>query len=323
MAGYSSRHGTIAIAKQTAKGSAAANPTVKFQAAGQPSLAPAKGRARYAMTDGGRDRGAGYTSGLSVAGDVPLYLHFDGFALLAYLALGSNADSGAGPDYTHTATPANDLPYCTIWRMVAGVVLEKYVDCKVGSLRLEGQAGQPWQVTLGVVGISSEFEASDTVLAALTSPGLLYPEAKDLIKIDTVAQRIHRVTWEVTNGLDGYQADDYFFADINPGGREVNFSFSTLFQGTTAFPKYREFFYGSDSGTTLSPVVGTHAVDVAIQRAANKSVQLTMPQVTYSAVPVQMDPGGAPIQVEVACEVEDPSGSAICTVVTKDQAATV
>jgi hypothetical protein len=50
--------------------------------------------------------------------------------------------------WTHTATPANALPYLTIWRSVGGVVFEKYTDCKINSMTIDGQAGAPLQVTL-------------------------------------------------------------------------------------------------------------------------------------------------------------------------------
>lgn len=321
MSGISSRIGTVAFAKQTAKGAAAANPAVKLMMNGSPSLAPVKERGRFAMTDSGRDQGPGFTSGMRVEGDIPVYLHPDAMANLLYYALGSNADSGTNPNYTHTITPANDVPWVTIWRMVGGVIFEQFVDCKVNSLRIEGQAGQPLTATLSVIGITANKLASDTALAAVTSQPYIYPESNGLLKIDTVAQRISGWSIGVDNGLSGFQADDYFFSDIDPGARTVTASFQTRFTGLSAFPDYQGFYYGA--GSVLTPTVGTHAIDFTVQRTANLSLQLLAPQVTYAAVPVQPDPGGAPIGLEIACEVEKPSGSPIVTAVVKDQNTTV
>ena len=321
MPGYSSALGTVAIAKQTGKGVAAAVPTVKF-ALTATSLMPDKRRARYASTDLGRDEGPAYTAGIGVAGDFSHYLHFDGFALEALLALGSNANAGAGPDYTHTGTPVDALPYFTLWRMVGGVVTEKWIDCKCSMLRVESGAGSPVTVTLGVVGITAEFEAADTALARLQSPGLLHMEAAGRFKFATVAQQLARCSFEVNNNVSGYQADDYAYADIDEGKRNIAFSFGTRFRGPLAFPKYRDFYYNGDAGTTLSPVVGTQAFEVEYRRAANQFVKIALPELSFAAVPVQSDPGGAPIEVEVACEVNKPAAAAIVTTTVGDQTAT-
>lgn len=325
MSGVSSRFGTFALAKQSAKGSPASAPTLKMHMSGSPSLGPTKTRARFAMTDSGRDIGAGYTSSMGVQGDVPLYLHPDGFALLAYLALGANADSGSSPNYTHTATPANDVPWFTCWAVAAnGTIVERYDDCKLDSLRIEGSAGQPLQATLSIIGITYNFLGADTALAPLGSTPYLYPEFLGQFTIDSVPQRLHRFSIGVDNGLSQYQADGYLPADIDPGGRTVTCSFATRFTGPTAFPDYRTFFYGSPSGTTPSAAVGTHSFTAKLVRDANTSVEFQMPQVTWASVPrPQPDPGGAPIEVEVAVEVERPASGVITTWITKDQTATV
>lgn len=324
--GYSSRLGTIALAKQTAKGTAAANPTVKFKLSAAPSVMPVKEIGRYVMTDTGRDPGPAYTSRLGVSGDFQVYLHFDGFALLAYLALGSNADTGAGPDYTHTATPANDVPYCTIWRMVGNVLFEKFVDCKVSSLRVESSAGSPAVATISIEGVAGNTDViggTDPVLAALTSPGLLHMEAFGAFLLGGAAAKLSRFSFEVTNNVSPYQADNYIAEDVDVGGREVSLSFALRWQGPTAAPSYRAFFYGSNAGVQLSPVLSTDTFNVTYTRAANKSVKIDLPQITYAAIPVNADPGGDPIDVEVSTTVEKSSGSPIVTITTKDQAATV
>lgn len=113
MAGVSSRIGTFGLAAQSAKGSAAASPTSSFFFAGSPSLSPVKETARYTMTDSGRDLQGSFTSAYRVEGDVPLYLHPQNIGILFYGALGANADTGT-TNYTHTITPADDLPYMTM-----------------------------------------------------------------------------------------------------------------------------------------------------------------------------------------------------------------
>jgi hypothetical protein len=321
--GISGALGTIAIAKQTGKGVAATNPTQKFKLQAPPSLMPLKARGRYAVTDLGRDPGPAYTSGIGVGGEFSVYMEPAAMALLWYLVLGANADSGAGP-YDHTATPANDLPYCTIWRMVGSVVFEKYVDCKLGRLAGSGTSGNPFVLTLGVSGITATLEAADTGLAALDPAGLLFPELEAALKIDTVARAVHKLDFEVNNNVSPYQADSYKYSDIDPGKREVSLSMAMRFAGLTAFPDYQGFWYGAGAlPRDLTPVVGTHAFEVTITRAVGLKQKLTMPQITYAGVPIEPDPGGDPIEIELACEVEKAAGVPVITVVSTDAAATV
>jgi hypothetical protein len=324
VSGISARIGTLAIAKQSAKGTPAGAPTSKYYMSAADSLGPNKERGRLSRTDGGRDVGPGFTSQMSAGGDATIYAHPSALALPIAAAAGANADSGSTPNYIHTITPANDGMWVTIWRMLGNVVLERFDDCKITSITINGQAGQPLQVTLSFIGIKSTFLASDPVLSVVNDAPYLYPEAVGAITIDAVAYPIPSVSFGINNNFSGFQADDYYFSDIDPGGRDVTLSLAARFTGPTAFPEYRQFYYGSAGGTAQSPAVGTHAFDVTWTRNVNTSLKITLPQVTYNAIPVHADPGGDPIGVDLACAVEPPTaGGNIFTVVVKDQNVTI
>jgi hypothetical protein len=109
---------------QTAKGTPATIPAVKFKLSGASSLMPTKTVARYNSTDKGQDPGPAYVSAMGVAGDVPVYLHPDGAAFLFNAVMGQAVDSGTNPNYTHTMTYADDVPWLTVWREVGGVITE-------------------------------------------------------------------------------------------------------------------------------------------------------------------------------------------------------
>ncbi len=320
--GVSSRIGSIAWAKQSGKGAAAAAPVIKCFLAAQPSLAVAKNRSRFSMTDAGRDQGGSFTTGMSVAGDFQVYMHFDAMATLAYYAQGTNVDTGA-VNFTHTSTPAADLPWVTFWYMRGGAsgIVEKYVDCKVNSLQIESTAGQPLTATIGIIGIDSIYTTPDTVLAALTSQPLIYPEFCNELKVDTVAQKLHSLNFGIDNGLQGHQSDCYTFDDVDPGPRTYSLNFACRFTGPSAFPDYKTWVYGA--GTTLTPAVGVHAFNAKAVRNVNSSFEIDLDAITYASMPVHASPDGAPIDVEVACEVETPAAGTICTLITKDQTATV
>lgn len=320
--GISSRIGTIAMAKQTAKGAAATVPTVKFRTAGSPSIMPIKDRARLNTTDSGRDGGDSYTSQMRVEGSIPLYMYPDALGLIFGSALGTVVETGTTPNYTHTITPSNDMLWLTIWRMVGGVIFEKYTDCKITSIGIESTAGSPPIMTVGVIGITSTFEAADTALAPVASFPYLHMDACDKIKFDTLDYSIGQVSLGLENGASGFQADCYTFDDIDPGNREVTLSALLRFNGPTTFPKYREYYYGTDAGTAMSPAVGTHAFEITYYSSATLSCQILLPQVRFAAVPVNADPGGDPIEVDLSTIVEKPAAAPIMTVVVKDAKAT-
>jgi hypothetical protein len=98
VSGISSRKGTIAFAVQTAKGTPATTPAVKFKLSGAPSLMPSRTVQRYNMTDKGQDPGPAYVSQMGVSGDVPMYLHPDGAAFLFNAVMGTAVDSGVEPE---------------------------------------------------------------------------------------------------------------------------------------------------------------------------------------------------------------------------------
>jgi hypothetical protein len=320
--GISSRIGTIAIGKQSAKGTPASVPTVKFRTAGAPSIMPIKDRARLNMTDSGRDGGDSYTSQMRIEGSFPVYMHPDGLGMVFGACLGTVVESGTTPNYTHTITPGNDMLWVTIWRMVGGVITERYEDCKITSIQIESTAGSPPVMTIGVIGLTATFEATDTVLSAITTFPYLHMDACNRIKFDTIDYRIGRVSLGIENGAAGFQADCYTFSDIDPGNREVTLAALLRFGGPTTFPKYREHYYGSDAGTTLSAVVATHAFEITYYSSANLSCQILLPQVRFAAVPVNADPGGDPIEIDLTTIVEKPAASPIMSVVIKDQKAT-
>lgn len=314
------------MAQQSAKGSPATAPTHKFYLAGSPSLAPTKNVARFAMTDAGRDQGAAYVSSLGVGGDVPLYAHPQGMGILMAGVLGAVADGGTTPNYTHTITPANSLFYFTCWRMVGNQIIEKFQDCVISSMTLTGSAGNPLTVTLSILGTQSTWLTSDTANTMLLSDTpYLYMDAGGAIEFNAIAQTVHSITYTINNNASAYFADQYYASDVDPGNRDLAFTFATRFTGATAFPDYRSFVYGSDAGTTQSAAIGTTPVSITWSKDADTSMMIEMPFVAYNAVPVQPDPGGAPIETTVACSVEkDPSGTdPITTVTIADQKATV
>ena len=314
--------GTISLALQSAKGTPAAVPTHKFNLASDPSFGPAKTRERYVSTD--LDNGPAFTSLLAVEGSMTVYAHPDGVAFLLAAVSGDVTSTGLGG---HTIVPADDMLWVTAFREVGGVIVEQFVDCKIHAIMLEGEAGQALTIAVEIIGCEAHWKTganADAIEAvtALDADGYIYPEAQGRIKLNTVEERIHSISFGISRNGSGYQSDGYGYDDVDPGKREVTLSFATrLGSGAIGAADYAEFYYGSQApadGTELSPAVATAAFEVEFYRSAALSVKIELPEITYAAVPVNASTSGEPIDVEVACEVEKPSGGNIYTITVND-----
>lgn len=325
--GISSRIGTCGFAVQASKGTPAAHPTVKAFFNAVPTVSPYNTEARFAMTDANRDQGDIFMSQIGVVGDLPVYCHDGLMGFLWHAALGANVDSGAADPWTHTATPANDLPYLTIWRMVGNTITEQFVDCKVTTLTIDGGAGAPLTAVVSIMGITPTFLAADDLTVnPFTASPYLFMDGAGALKIDTVAYPIHAINMVVDNGLQPFQADGYTVDSIDPGPRTISGSYSVRFGSAIGLPlDYRKYFYGTDAGTAQTTTFLTHALDFLWTRQAAPlhTMEIQLPVVHWADVPVQPDPGGTVLEVACAFDVlragyttsvENP----VCTVITKD-----
>lgn len=151
MAGVAGNQASFALAKQTAgRGAGVTAYTDRMPFSGG-SIAPSRNIDQLSETDSQRDQGVSFVSSYGVEGSPQVYVRDANIHHILEAALGAIADAGTGP-YTHTITPAATLPYYSMYREIGGVLYEQFTDCKVSSLEISAEAGQPLQATLTVMG---------------------------------------------------------------------------------------------------------------------------------------------------------------------------
>jgi hypothetical protein len=176
MAGVAGNAATLAIGKQTAKGTPQTTPAFKLKFTGG-DIAPARQIIQLAETDASRQAGASVVVGSSVTGTTNHYVRPTDFGMLAYAVMGANADSGTNPNYTHTATSSAAAPYFTLYKAINSTTLvDQYIDCRATSLNVSGAAGGALTCGVGWMGLSAVLGATDPVLAAVTETPLVYPQ---------------------------------------------------------------------------------------------------------------------------------------------------
>lgn len=324
MAGVRGNIGWLLAAKQSAKGTAA-TPTLasatKVPYAGG-NIAPRREINTLSETDSSRDRGVAYASVGGVEGSPEFYVRDASIGAYLYYALGTAAKTGT-TNITHTITAGSaTLPYVTFWRNIGNVLYEQFEDCKVGSLQISAEAGQPLTATAGIMGRKSKSLAGvapvETVAVPLESSTVYNFNNATVTLAGSATALVRSFELGIENNLQMQQTDDFVPYDIYEGTREISLGFDLIFEDLA---EYNKFHYASATPTTgdaQSGVIYTTAAVFDFPLGANNAVKFTLPSIAYEEFPVEPQAGGDPVVVSVRA-VGQRSGSALLTAEVKNQ----
>jgi hypothetical protein len=276
-----------------------------------------------AETDANRTAGDPIPVSIRIEGDSEHYLRPDEFHRDAHLLLGQTSSTGS-TNYTHTATPTSSgsAPYATLFRSLNTTVLvDKMVDCQIGSLTVRGGAEQAITYTKTWVGLTPTFGATDTALNASSSQPYVYPEVvvtKNSVTTDVIT------SFELTINQNRTLifGDSGMGAAAVPAGRlECTGSIEILFENDQ---DWRSFQTGATNGTTPGTTIYKQPLTITLTRDANTSVAFTMANVILTAYDPPGNTDGAPITVGATFRsARDATLANYITIVTKNQIATV
>lgn len=319
MGGLRGNQATWALAKQSAKGTPNTTYTDRlFFTNG--SIAPTRTVDNLAETDANRDQGTSFVSNYGVEGAPEAYVRDAAVHHLIAAALGAQADSGA-VNFTHTLTPANALSYYTLYREIGSTLFEQFDDCMANELTISAEAGQPLTASVSWLGLkSTRLAAQPGTISGLTpASGSVYNFGQVTCQIAGVTSHlVSSFELTLTNNTSQQQTDTIAFYDNVPGQRELTVGFQLVFEDLT---QYNLFHYGATGGTAQSASLATQSIDFQFDNGVNNQVKFTIPNATYEEFPVDPDPGGAPIVVDVRARAQR-GASPVLTSVVKNQVAT-
>lgn len=291
-------------------------PTVK-QAFSGGTIGPTRETDRLSETDASRDQGDAYVTASGIEGTPEVYVRNEtiGFWLAAVLGADAAA-AGTPPAVNHVLTPADNLPYITVWRNVGNVLYERFEDCQVGSLTISADAGSPLTASIGIQGVRSTRLTADPSLADSDpgAPTVLEPLAVDNSTVfnfndakvelwDSVGNAwvqtrlVSSFELTIENNISRQQTDDVEPYDVAVGTREVSLGFDAIFENIN---QYNEFHYGAVNGTEISKdIFETKARFTFTKDADDNELVFELPRIAYEEYPVDPDPGGDPITVSV------------------------
>ena len=247
------------------------------------------------------------------------------FGKLAAWFLGADTISGAGP-YTHTCTPAESLTHLTVEQNLNDEAIERFVDCYLKGLSVEGKGGDDLMATVDWFGFTPDWRAAattdtyETGISGVT-PGGPFRMNEGVYTVDGSAAtnvqewkidwswkfdediRLSAVTRAYTQKLEltgKITLKQLMIADVNDY-RKVNF-YST--SGTAA---NKNFF---PTGAFIA------AFDNGLTTTNNRQITFTCPQIAWTkAKYTSLNPDGQTVYLEREGIIEKPAAAAFSTIV--------
>jgi hypothetical protein len=299
---------TLGFAKQTAKGTPAAAPAYLTRVTSA-DIAPAPSRERVEETGTGRDGGDRYTTVISVEGGAEFVCRPKLLGLVLYGVLGAKAVSGTTPSFEHVLTPADDQPYLTVWRKLANTLWEQFDDCKIVEANFSAEAGAPLMVELTINGLMPTRLTSDPVGGAIET-GIPLMFSGSTYDIEAEANNaIREVAININAEQNLIQTNQVYNSFVEPGLRTIEVNYTELFQD---LDRYNKTIYGSDSGTAAAEEIYHGAFECTFGDTVDgPGITFTVPNLAFMTAPLEPDPGGDPLEMEVTGEADTPDSGSI------------
>lgn len=308
------------LGTQVAKGTAQTTPTKAFRISDF-SPNPPRARTTLAETDSTTQQPSDVVVGETPGFSFKVYLRPSQAALLFQSLLGTNADTGSTPNYTHTQSASQTTPYLTVYEREPSTWCNQYVDCRVTQIQLDGAAGGVIEATVTVEALSFVGGATaPTSPAADSDLPFVYPEilVKRAGSSPGTASQFSIVI--ARNGARAQGDNGFGSLDYVNGLFAISGSFTKY---ATDDADQRQVNTGSTTGTTFTTAILEETLEIKATRDANTSISILLAAASYPTIASAVDTSGAPL-ADVMGFRSDPqstlAGNVTCVV--KDQHAT-
>lgn len=207
-------------------------------------------------------------------------------AWLFWVFFGADTVTGAADPWKHVFTPqTNGGFWATFWKRVGGTVArkEKFNDCLIGQLVLEGSTGQKViRATPSILSLDpGEVFTEDPALASPLTEPFLWTEGSGTFKLNGVVLRgssQFTATWD--EGLSPYYGDDVVPVDLVTGGANITLG-TTILVDKAGHEEYNKRIYN-----TATPVAGTKPIK-ALDAIGSYEFKLTKKDASGVIVPAR------------------------------------
>lgn len=300
----------VGIAKQTAKGTIAVNPTFAHGIQGgnpitvdpvqNPLEVTTAKRAAYNVVRETVNNGAAF--------DLPAYLKSLGLYLLG--AIGSDTVTGSGP-YLHTYA-TGDLPYLTVFTKGLDTTNEAVKDCKVDELTIKWDGSKPLQVSVKLAGTAFSYPATFSATTDETGSESFLVPIGGTFQIDPLGSTLATAVvtgGEITikNNLTPVDPSASIEADNQwEGVQEMSLKLTIIPDDLSLF---RKTVTGAAAGTAVASVVPVGSVSLSFkENNGTGTLAVTGSKVAFLTAFPDVDPKGGPIQIDLAGQAVIPVG---------------
>lgn len=298
------------IAKQSAKGTLAANPTFAHGLTGGSPISVEPSQKALAVTSGKRVANnmirETVMNGASVK--APGYMKSLGLWLLG--ALGTDTVTGTGP-YVHTYS-TGDLPYLSVFAKGLSTTVEAIRDCKVDELSLKWDGSKPVDMDVKVAGTVFSYPATFTPTTDETgSESFLVPVGGsfqfDAIGSSLVSARVTKGELTIKNNVSAIDPSASIEADDVYEGIQEHTLKLTIVPDDLA--DFRKVVTGSASGTSISATVPTGSVSLTFkENNGTGQLVVTGSKVAFLTKFPDADPKGGAVEIELVGTALMPAG---------------
>jgi hypothetical protein len=303
-------------AKQTAKGTSATEATRRFrQVAGDLATNREDGSEGFSdldrfgnMTD--------FVNTLSGEGAPGLQSTPTEAAWLFWVFFGADTVTGAADPWKHVFTPqTNGGSWVTFWKRVGGSVVqrEKFNDCKIGQLVIEGSTGQKVvRVTPSILALDpGEKFAVDPTQEMPTGEPFLWTEGVGTFKVNGVVLKgssQFTATWD--EGFAPYYGDDVVSIDLTTGNAQITLG-TTILVDSEGLGEYNKRIYGEAAPAAgkkpikVPEALGSYNFTLTKRNSAGpvapaRTMKVEFPGVKWAPdVAIPPSPDGGPVELSL------------------------
>lgn len=300
----------IGVAKQSVKGTIAANPTFAHGLSGGAPISVEPSQSPVEVTVGKRAAYNMYRESVAAGAGVqaPAYIRSLGLYLLG--ALGTDTVTGASAPYTHTYS-TGDLPYLTFFTKGMGATIQAVRDCKIDELSLKWDSSKPVEVTVKAMGTVFSYPASFTPTTDETGvESFLVPVGGtfqyDLIGSTNASARIVGGELTIKNNISALDPSSSVEADdVWEGIQEHTVKLTVIPDDLNDF---RKVITGAAAGTAVSSTVPVGSLNLQFkENAGTGTLSVTGSKVAYLTSFPDADPKGGAVQIELAGQAMMPA----------------
>lgn len=298
------------IAKQSAKGTLAANPTFAHGLTGGTPISVEPSHSALEVTTGKRAASnvirENVVNGASI--EAPAYMKALGLYLLG--AIGTDTVTGSGP-YVHTYA-TGDLPHLSVFAKGIDTTVQAVRDCKVDELSLKWEGSTPVELSAKFAGTVFSYPSGFTAGTDESgSESFLVPVGGsfqvDVIGSTLASARVVGGELTIKNNVSPVEPSASIEADdVFEGIQEHELKLTIIPDNLADF---RKVITGSASGSAVSATAPTGSVSLTFkENNGTGSLTVTGSKVAFMTAFPDADPKGGAVEIELAGIAVMPAG---------------